>query len=371
MNPTVAAFEERIANLEGGVGAVAFASGLAAQTAALFTMLEPGDHVVASSALYGGTVTQLKHLLRKLSIGLTFVDPDRRRRVAQRVDRQNQTAVRRDDRQSGRQRARHRSARADRARTRRAADGRQHVRNAVSVPPVRVGRRHRRAFGDEVHRRSRHEHRWRRRRQRNVRLVERPLSGRRGAVAGVSRPQVPRELRHLRLPDEVARRNAARPRRRARAVERVLVHAGARDVAAADAGARRQRARCGAFSRRRSARRTRAIRGSRRQPVPAACARNTCRAAPAPCSASISPAGATPDARSSSRCSCFRTSPTSATRRASSFIRRARRTGSSTTRNSTPAGIGPGTIRLSIGIEDADDLIWDLRDALDVVAAPR
>ncbi len=77
MNPTVAAFEERIANLEGGVGAVAFASGLAAQTAALFTMLEPGDHVVASSALYGGTVTQLKHLLRKLSIGLTFVDPDR------------------------------------------------------------------------------------------------------------------------------------------------------------------------------------------------------------------------------------------------------------------------------------------------------
>ena len=67
MNPTVAAFEERVANLEGGVGAVAFASGLAAQTAALFTLLEPGDHVVASSALYGGTVTQFKHLLRKMS----------------------------------------------------------------------------------------------------------------------------------------------------------------------------------------------------------------------------------------------------------------------------------------------------------------
>ncbi|HET6471190.1 MAG TPA: O-acetylhomoserine aminocarboxypropyltransferase/cysteine synthase family protein [Pseudomonadales bacterium] len=77
MNPTVAAFEERIANLEGGVGAVGFASGLAAQTAAMFTLLEPGDHVVASSALYGGTVTQLKHLLRKLSVELTFVDPDK------------------------------------------------------------------------------------------------------------------------------------------------------------------------------------------------------------------------------------------------------------------------------------------------------
>jgi O-acetylhomoserine (thiol)-lyase len=76
MNPTLAAFEERIASLEGGVGAVAFASGLAAQMAALFTLLTPGDHVVASSALYGGTVTQLKHLLRKLSVDLTFVDPD-------------------------------------------------------------------------------------------------------------------------------------------------------------------------------------------------------------------------------------------------------------------------------------------------------
>ena len=76
MNPTVAAFEERVANLEGAVGAVAFASGLAAQSAALFTLLQPGDHVLASSALYGGTVTQLKHFLRKLSVQLDFIDPD-------------------------------------------------------------------------------------------------------------------------------------------------------------------------------------------------------------------------------------------------------------------------------------------------------
>jgi O-acetylhomoserine (thiol)-lyase len=76
MNPTVAAFEERVANLEGGAGAVAFASGIAAQAAALFTLLEPGDHVVSSSALYGGTVNQLKHLLRKMNVELTWVDPD-------------------------------------------------------------------------------------------------------------------------------------------------------------------------------------------------------------------------------------------------------------------------------------------------------
>ena len=76
MNPTVAAFEERMASLEGGCGAVAFASGIAAQAGALFTMLSPGDHVVSSSALYGGTVNQLKHLLRKMSVELTWVDPD-------------------------------------------------------------------------------------------------------------------------------------------------------------------------------------------------------------------------------------------------------------------------------------------------------
>ena len=76
MNPTVAVFEERMASLEGGCGAVAFASGIAAQAAALFTLLQPGDHVVSSSALYGGTVNQFKHMLRKMSVDLTWVDPD-------------------------------------------------------------------------------------------------------------------------------------------------------------------------------------------------------------------------------------------------------------------------------------------------------
>src|ERR1700678_3724069 len=76
MNPTVAVFEERVASLEGGAGAVAFASGIAAQAAALFTLLEPGDHVVSSAALYGGTVNQFKHLFRKMNVELTWVDPD-------------------------------------------------------------------------------------------------------------------------------------------------------------------------------------------------------------------------------------------------------------------------------------------------------
>ena len=76
MNPTVAVFEERVANLEGGCGAVAFSSGIAAQAAALFTLLQTGDHIVSSSALYGGTVNQFKHFLGKMSVELTWVDPD-------------------------------------------------------------------------------------------------------------------------------------------------------------------------------------------------------------------------------------------------------------------------------------------------------
>src|SRR5262249_62032618 len=58
MNPTVAVFEERVANLEGGCGAVAFASGIAAQAPTLFTILTPGHHAVSSSPLYLRTTPQ-------------------------------------------------------------------------------------------------------------------------------------------------------------------------------------------------------------------------------------------------------------------------------------------------------------------------
>ncbi|MCC7104553.1 MAG: O-acetylhomoserine aminocarboxypropyltransferase/cysteine synthase [Chloroflexi bacterium] len=76
MNPTTGAFEERMASLEGGIGALAAASGQAAQFMSVFTMMEPGDHMVAASTLYGGTFTQFVHTFRKLSIDITFVDPD-------------------------------------------------------------------------------------------------------------------------------------------------------------------------------------------------------------------------------------------------------------------------------------------------------
>lgn len=74
-NPTNAVFEERIASLEGGTGAVATASGMAAQFITMMTLLEPGDEVVASAHLYGGTVTQFTHTFKKLSVKVHFVDP--------------------------------------------------------------------------------------------------------------------------------------------------------------------------------------------------------------------------------------------------------------------------------------------------------
>jgi O-acetylhomoserine (thiol)-lyase len=73
-NPTVAALEERVAALEGGRAAVAAASGMAAEALALMTLLQAGDHVVAAGALYGGTVTMLAVSLRKFGIETTFVD---------------------------------------------------------------------------------------------------------------------------------------------------------------------------------------------------------------------------------------------------------------------------------------------------------
>ena len=75
MNPTTAAFEERVAALEGGVGALAVASGQAAQWIALVTLLGPGDQVVSSSALYGGTYTQFDITLRRWGVDVVFVDP--------------------------------------------------------------------------------------------------------------------------------------------------------------------------------------------------------------------------------------------------------------------------------------------------------
>ncbi|MCX7318190.1 MAG: O-acetylhomoserine aminocarboxypropyltransferase [Hyphomicrobiales bacterium] len=74
-NPTIAVLEERLAALENGVGAICTASGMAALHLAITTILDAGDHIVASSSLYGGTINLLAHTLPRFGITTTFIKP--------------------------------------------------------------------------------------------------------------------------------------------------------------------------------------------------------------------------------------------------------------------------------------------------------
>jgi O-acetylhomoserine (thiol)-lyase len=76
MNPTTAVFEERVAALEGGIGALATASGQAAQFLAISSLMQPGDDIVSASTLYGGTYTQFDVSFRRLGFNAIFVEPD-------------------------------------------------------------------------------------------------------------------------------------------------------------------------------------------------------------------------------------------------------------------------------------------------------
>ena len=85
-NPTVAVLQERIATLEGGAGAVCCSSGHAAQIMALFPLMEPGRNVVVSTRLYGGTVTQFSQTIRRFGWSARFVDFDDVEAVAAAID---------------------------------------------------------------------------------------------------------------------------------------------------------------------------------------------------------------------------------------------------------------------------------------------
>ena len=75
-NPTNAAFEERMASLEGGLGGLATGSGQAAQLISILTLCKAGDEIVAARNLYGGTYTQFDVTLRRMGVNVAFVDPD-------------------------------------------------------------------------------------------------------------------------------------------------------------------------------------------------------------------------------------------------------------------------------------------------------
>ncbi|QIK37754.1 aminotransferase class I/II-fold pyridoxal phosphate-dependent enzyme [Caldichromatium japonicum] len=86
MNPTTEVLEKRVAALEGGVGALAFASGMAAITAAILTIAQAGDNLVATSTLYGGTYNLFAHTLRRFGIEVRFIPPNDLGAIAGQID---------------------------------------------------------------------------------------------------------------------------------------------------------------------------------------------------------------------------------------------------------------------------------------------
>lgn len=92
-NPTTDAVERKIADLEGGVGAMLTSSGQAAVFSALFNICKSGDHIISISTLYGGTYNLLNKTLREMGIEVTFVDPDASEQEIEALFRSNTKAV--------------------------------------------------------------------------------------------------------------------------------------------------------------------------------------------------------------------------------------------------------------------------------------
>ena len=160
MNPTQDVLEQRVAALEGGLAALAFASGQAATTLAILNIAEAGDHFVSTASLYGGTYNLFHYTLPKLGIEVSFVEdpddadewraairPNTKLLFAETLGNPRGNVL---DVAEGRRR---------RARGGRAADRRQHRADAVPAAADRARRRHRRALGDQVPRRPRHRDR--------------------------------------------------------------------------------------------------------------------------------------------------------------------------------------------------------------------
>ena len=173
MNPTTDVFEQRMAALEGGVGALAVASGQHAISVALFNLAHAGSHVVSAAALYGGTITLLGQTFKRLGIDVTFVDATDPKNIARAI-RPNTRAVYIESVANPKNDVLDFQAIADTAH----AHGLpvvcgQHRADADLAPAVRLRNRHHDLQRDEVHRRPWYEP-WRSdHRQRAIRLGSR------------------------------------------------------------------------------------------------------------------------------------------------------------------------------------------------------
>ena len=169
-NPTVMSLAERIAALEGGVGGVCTSSGHAAQIMAIFPLMQPGDNIIASTRLYGGTVTQFTHTIRRFGWSARFVDTDDLAAVEAAADDRTRAIFCELIANPGGYVTDIPALAGDRQARRRAADRRQHLGDALPLPAARHGRRHRRPLDDEVPDRQRHRRRRLHRRLRPLRL---------------------------------------------------------------------------------------------------------------------------------------------------------------------------------------------------------
>ena len=238
-NPTVATLEERLASLDGGIGAVATSSGQAAEFLTFACLAGAGDHIVAAAGLYGGTITQLDVTLRRFGVDTTFVPGEATRRVRSGDHAEHQAAVLRGRGEPGRGDRRHRRAGRGRPLRGDPTGRRRHNRHPVPVPPDRARRRHRDPLGHEVPRRARHNAGRRGDRVGPLQLGQRQVPADDGTGAVLRRAHLVGELPRVRVPHQTARGAAARRRRLVVGTQRVPADPGGGDAAATHGGAPR------------------------------------------------------------------------------------------------------------------------------------
>ena len=178
-NPTVSVLEERIAALEGGTAACAVASGHAAQFIALLNLMTPGDEMISSTRLYGGSITQFSETFPKFDWHVRFVDPTKPKQFKKALKKRTKAIFIESASNPDGVIADLEAIAAIAHRGRHAADRRQHDAVALSLPAAASRRRHRDPLDDQVHRRP-----WQLdgrgdRRRRQLRLVSEATSSRR------------------------------------------------------------------------------------------------------------------------------------------------------------------------------------------------
>ncbi len=364
-NPTVSALEARVASLEGGRGAVAVASGHAAQLVAFYTLMEPGDHFVASRFLYGGSLTQFSHTFPRLGWRGSLVDPRDETAVRAAITPRTKLIFTESLANPG-------GLVVDLEMLARIA--REHgiplvVDNTLASPylcrPFEWGADivihsmtkflggHGTSMGGIVVESGRFD--W---------SAGRQVPGPQPARPGLPRADLPRDLRRLRIHHEGARRGAPRPRPGALAHQRVQHPDRHRDAAAAHGAPRPQRAARSPASWRPTrlspGSRTRASSPARRSPLRG----TTCRWVPGRCSRSVSQGGYAAGVRLVEGVNLWSHLANVGDTR-SLVIHPASTTHRQLTdEQRIAAGAGNDVIRLSVGIETVADLIADLDQAL-------